>query len=218
VRSSLAHPEQRYHQCSAGRGSTYCRRHTPCIRGSTPRCCCGVDTGVRNSAGRRMAVPRGQQRLVMDMQDRQQPSRARSPCTARRESIPSCVVTQRTQWTSFVSPFLHPPPPSPPAPQRQGPVPLPHQLQRRRQCPPGPLTTPRTSPSLPTATSATAPKTMPPRATHHTPYLAFSAHCQISTLRLPNIESDKNHCVCPPHQPTKKMLFVPLRCVWWRWM
>jgi hypothetical protein len=61
VHSSLAHPEQRCHQCSANRGSTYCRRHTPCIRGSTSRCCCGVNTGVRNSAGRRMAVPRGQQ-------------------------------------------------------------------------------------------------------------------------------------------------------------
>jgi hypothetical protein len=46
--------------------------------------------------------------------------------------------------------------------------------------PPGHSSHTRTSPSLPTASSATAPKTMPPRATHHTPYLAFSAHCHIS--------------------------------------
>jgi hypothetical protein len=141
-----------------------------------------------------MAVPRGQQTLAMDMQDQtlvQQPLRARSPCTARRrESIPSCVVTQRAQWASFLSPFLQPPPP-PPRPAKTGP--------------------------RPTATSATAPKTMPPRATHHTPVPRLL--CQMLTLRLPNSESNKNHCVCPPPPyMTKVMLFVPLPCVWWRWM
>jgi hypothetical protein len=78
--------------------------------------------GVRNSAGRRMAVPRDRQTLVMDMQDRQQPLRARSPCTARRrDSKPFCVVTQRTQRTSQVGILVAistPPPPPPLTPRK----------------------------------------------------------------------------------------------------